>query len=55
MTKSRWKPAILRAFAESDRLVEDLESGKVKRDDLIIRGELKTFDDFIETLHSSRS
>ena len=51
MMKMQWKPEVLKAFAESDRLVDDLESGKMTRDALIARGKLKTFDEFIERLH----
>ena len=51
MSMTRWKPAVLKAFAESDRLVDDLESGKVTRDELIARGELNPLDVFLEKLH----
>ena len=51
MNAKRWKPAVLKAFAESDCLVNDLESGKVTREELIARGELKPFDEFLKKLH----
>ena len=51
MIATRWKPAVLKAFAESDCLVNDLESGKVTREGLIARGELKTVDEFLKKLH----
>ena len=52
---TQWKPSVLKSIEDGVRLSNDLAAGRVTREELIRRGELMSFEEFIQKMHEGCS